>query len=292
MKLIKDDCLKALPKILDNSIHLFLSDIPYGINFETWDVLHNNTNNALLKPVTSINNKNFKTRGKPINGWSKADKNIGLEYEIWCNKWSKLLYPKMITGSSLFIFSSRRNLHRVINSFESNNFVLKDIICWKRKKFITKAQKLSNVLKKRKLLEQEKIWQGWRIGNLAPSWESIIFFTKPYKIGSTITDTILKNKVGALNMKECLINGNLPSNTLEFDLDKNEKKYHPTQKPIKLLEFLIKLTTIPNQVVLDSFMGSGSTGVACKNLNREFIGIESDKNYFNIAKDRINSVLI
>lgn len=44
--------------------------------------------------------------------------------------------------------------------------------------------------------------------------------------------------------------------------------------------------------MLDSFMGSGSTGVACKNLNREFIGIESDKNYFNIAKDRINSVLI
>ena len=287
MQLYNDDCLKAIPKILDNSIHLFLSDIPYGINFEKWDILHNNKNNALLKPVTSINNKNFKTRGKPINGWSKADKNIGLEYEIWCKKWSKLLFPKMVTGSSLFIFSSRRNLHRVINSFESNNFVLKDIISWKRKKFITKAQKLSNVLKKRKLSQEEKIWQGWRIGNLAPSWESIIFFTKPYKIGSTITDTILENKVGGLNMKECSINGKLPSNTLEFDLDKNEKKYHPTQKPIKLLEFLIKLTTIPNQVVLDSFMGSGSTGVACKNLNRKFIGIELDKDYFNIAKDRI-----
>lgn len=63
---------------------------------------------------------------------------------------------------------------------------------------------------------------------------------------------------------------------------------HPTQKPVALLEYLIKTYTLENETVLDFTMGSGSTGVACKNLNRNFIGIEKDEKYFEIAKSRIN----
>lgn len=70
----------------------------------------------------------------------------------------------------------------------------------------------------------------------------------------------------------------------------NSKGDHPTQKPVDLLEYLIKTYTLKNETVLDFTMGSGSTGVACKNLNRKFIGIEKDKKYFNIAKKRIESV--
>ncbi len=66
-----------------------------------------------------------------------------------------------------------------------------------------------------------------------------------------------------------------------------EKVKHPTQKPILLMEYLIKTYTNENEIVLDFTMGSGTTGVACCNLNRNFIGIELDKNYFNIAKKRI-----
>jgi DNA modification methylase len=66
-----------------------------------------------------------------------------------------------------------------------------------------------------------------------------------------------------------------------------EKGYHPTQKNVKLMEWLIKIHTNENDVVVDPFMGSGTTGVACKNLNRNFIGIEMDKNYFEVAKKRI-----
>lgn len=65
------------------------------------------------------------------------------------------------------------------------------------------------------------------------------------------------------------------------------KPIHPTQKPVELMEYLIKTYTNENETVLDFTMGSGSTGVACKNLNRKFIGIELDENYFNIAKKRI-----
>lgn len=67
-----------------------------------------------------------------------------------------------------------------------------------------------------------------------------------------------------------------------------DKGFHPTQKPVAMLEFLLKTYTTENSLVLDPTMGSGTTGVACKNLNRNFIGIEMDNNYFNIAKERIN----
>ena len=66
---------------------------------------------------------------------------------------------------------------------------------------------------------------------------------------------------------------------------------HPTQKPVELMEYLIKTYTNENETVLDFTMGSGSTGVAAKNLNRNFIGIEQDEKYFNIATERINSTL-
>ena len=65
---------------------------------------------------------------------------------------------------------------------------------------------------------------------------------------------------------------------------------HPTQKPVALMEYLIKTYTNENETVLDFTMGSGSTGVAAKNLNRNFIGIEQDQKYFNIAKNRINEL--
>lgn len=81
-----------------------------------------------------------------------------------------------------------------------------------------------------------------------------------------------------------------PINILKFNShDKRDGKRHPTQKPIALLEYLIKTYTLESETVLDFTMGSGSTGVACKNLNRKFIGIEKDSKYFEIAKNRIYS---
>ena len=79
-----------------------------------------------------------------------------------------------------------------------------------------------------------------------------------------------------------------PSSILEFGNANQKAKIHPTQKPIALMEYLIKTYTNENETVLDFTMGSGTTGVACKNLKRNFIGIEMDKTYFDIAKKRIN----
>ena len=71
--------------------------------------------------------------------------------------------------------------------------------------------------------------------------------------------------------------------------DKQKTALHPTQKPVALMEYLIKTYTNEGETVLDFTMGSGSTGVAAKNLNRDFIGIEMDETYFNIAKERIEN---
>jgi len=81
-----------------------------------------------------------------------------------------------------------------------------------------------------------------------------------------------------------------PRNIITFSTDKQKSKLHPTQKPVALMKYLIKTYTNENETVLDFTMGSGTTGVACKNTNRNFIGIELDENYFNIAKERIEQV--
>jgi site-specific DNA-methyltransferase (adenine-specific) len=82
---------------------------------------------------------------------------------------------------------------------------------------------------------------------------------------------------------------NYPKQLLKFNLDK--ERSHPTQKPVSLLEYLIKTYTNEGDLVLDNTMGSGSTGVACMNTFRRFIGIEKDEQYFQIAKQRIEEAM-
>ena len=83
--------------------------------------------------------------------------------------------------------------------------------------------------------------------------------------------------------------GNYPRSIQFVPTEGDKNRLHPTQKPVALIEYLIKTYTNENELVLDFTMGSGTTGVACKNINRSFIGIEKDEVYFKIAKDRINN---
>lgn len=89
------------------------------------------------------------------------------------------------------------------------------------------------------------------------------------------------NQVG----REYIAQTGFPHTILEFK--KDEDHVHPTQKPLSLMEYLINTYSNGGDVVMDNCMGSGTTGAACKNLNRKFIGIEMDETYFNIAKERI-----
>ena len=282
-ELINSDCVDAMKTINDSFIDVVITDIPYGIGYSDWDVLHNNTNSAL--GGTSKHQKDdttFKKRGKPINGWSEADKKIPYEYQEWCSKWAKELFRITKEGSPILIFSSRRLQHRVCNALENNGFMIRDILIWEKDKCNAKAQRISNVLSKRGI--NDKKYQNYRLGNLAPYYEPIIFAMKPYK--HTLTDCILENDIGGIYCE----NDKIPSNIIKVNCNK-KNLYHETEKPVDLIEKLINIFSINSEhIVLDFTMGSGTTGVACMKLGRKFIGIELDKNYFDIAEKRIQNI--
>ena len=103
-------------------------------------------------------------------------------------------------------------------------------------------------------------------GSYAPKHEFILFGHKGRRLrnGKRLPDILQANRTG--------------------------NKLHPTQKPINLLQIFIEQSSNENEIILDPFMGSGSTGVAALNTNRKFIGIELDRKYFNIAKDRLENI--
>lgn len=274
------DCLDLLDTIEDDSISAMISDIPYGINLDDWDVLHRNTNNALLTDQEEQGTA-FKKRGKPLNGWSASDKNTGDEYEEWCRKWVAKSYPKLKSGAYALIFSSRRNIHHVINAFQKEDFIFRDIISWEKSSAHHRAQQVSKIFSKRNDTENAEMWEGWRIGNLAPMWEPILVFMKSYPIGSTLTDCIRDNEVGAMDTRV------LSKNIIKSGFSKQEQKIHEAQKPIGLIETLVKLVTKENQIVLDPFLGSGTTAEACLWLNRHCVGFEKNEHYFNALSKRL-----
>jgi site-specific DNA-methyltransferase (adenine-specific) len=283
------DCHAYLPLLADGAIDCFVSDIPYGIGLDRWDVLHNNTNSALLgQSPAQAGKSGFRRRGKPIRGWSAADKRIPHEYQAWCQGWAGLLFPKLKDGASLFLFGGRRTLHRAIVALEDSGFLLRDVLAWKKESAHHRAQRLSGVLENRGLADEARQWDGWRLGSLAPIWEPIAWLFKPYR--HTITDNVLAHEVGAFNGQALGEDGGSPTNLLEFGFADGEARLHEAQKPVALLEFLIRLTTRPGHIVLDPFAGSGTTGAACLRLGRRFIGFEIDPAVAAVAESRLAQV--
>lgn len=108
---------------------------------------------------------------------------------------------------------------------------------------------------------------------------------KPYVSGKGFSGDITGNVIKIQNKN---IGIRYPKSIQKFNTDKKTST-HPTQKPVALMEYLVKTYTNEGDTVLDFTMGSGTTGKACKNLNRNFIGIELDLNYYMIAQERINA---
>lgn len=285
------DSIKLLKQFEDNTFHLILSDIPYGISYDRWDVLHSNTNSALLgtSPAQEKAGGIFKSRGKPLNGWSEADKQISKEYYNWCLSWAGEWLRVVKPGASAFVFAGRRMAHRCICALEDGGFIFKDMIAWKKDSAPHRAQRVGVVYERRGDAENAEKWAGWRLGNLRPVFEPVLWFMKPYKLGGTLADNIRDYGVGAFNDSAWKKYAPDSSNTIHIHSKKTDHGFHPTQKPVALLEALIELATQENQIVLDPFCGSGSTLVAAKNLSRQFVGIEKDKNFFEIARGRIKN---
>ena len=281
--------LDLIQDVENESVHLILSDIPYGIGADEWDIFHDNSNSAYLGSSNSQRKAGniFDKRRKPINGWFRADREIPKKYQEWCSTWSPDWFRVLKPGASVFVFSGRRLSHRCVCAMEDAGFIFKDALAWIKTQAPHQAQRLSVVYSRRGDEQSSLAWDGWKIGNLRPMYEPILWFTKPYKIGGTIADNVLKNDVGAYNEKAFTKYVDQPNNVINCGLGKNESGFHPTQKSIRLMQILIELTTKKDHLVLDPFAGSGSTLIAAKLLERQYLGFELDANYVNICKSRL-----
>lgn len=191
--IIEGDGIAGVKLLPASSIHLIASDIPYGIGADDWDVLHSNTNSALLgsSPAQTKAGAVFKKRGKPINGWSVADRRIPQEYYEWCSTWAPDWFRVLKPGGSVFVFAGRRFAHRCICALEDAGFSFKDMLAWMRDRAPHRAQRVSVVFERRGDRSAAELWDGWRVGNLRPTFEPVLWFTKPYKIGTTICPEIV-----------------------------------------------------------------------------------------------------
>lgn len=152
---------------------------------------------------------------------------------------------------TMIIFCSYLYLSYVCDTLIANKFEVKDILIWK------KSNPMPRNIERRYVQDME--FAIWAV-NKGAKWT----FNKP------------KNKPYLRSIFETAV------------VSGNERTIHPTQKSLKLMEEIIKIHTNKDDLVIDPFMGSGTTGVACKNLKRKFIGIEKNNKYYEIAKHRIN----
>ncbi|WRC94210.1 site-specific DNA-methyltransferase [Helicobacter pylori] len=187
----------------------------------------------------------------------KSAKRQGIDFGEWDKnfkllEWITRYAPLVNPNGCIIIFCSYRFISYIADFLEENGFVVKDFIQW------VKNNPMPRNIHRRYVQDTE--FALWAVKKKA-KW----VFNKP-KNEKYLRPLILKSPVvGGL-----------------------ERVKHPTQKSLALMEKIISIHTNPNDIVLDPFMGSGTTGLACKNLERNFIGIESEKEYFQTAKKRLN----
>lgn len=283
MKLFCEDCLYRLQKIENNSIDCVITDPPYFIDGmgDNWDT------KELIKSVK----KSGIIGSLPVG--MKFDPQQGKKLYDFTLKYSKEIFRILKPGGFFLVCNQPRLLHRSACAIEDVGFEIRDVITWIRNGQ-GKAFSQDHFVKRMKISEEEKVeilnsLSGRKTPQLRGCHEDIILAQKP-KDG-TFVENWMKWGVGLVDFSykiDDLMAANVMNVPKPSGKERKESD-HLTMKPIKLMEHLVNLFTKENDVVLDCFMGSGTTGVACKNLNRNFIGIELDENYYKIAKERIEN---
>ena len=247
MKLYKGDCLDIMKTIPDKSIDAIITDPPYGTTACKWDSV------IPFEFMWEQLNRIIKPNGAVVLFGSEPFSSALRMSNIKNYKYDWIWYKTMPSGMATASFMPMK-YHEIISIFVN-----------KGKPTFNKQMSERSDIGKERLKNSGKILNGLKTG-------SHISKTK-------ISNTYSQYSRTKVNPKSIIKAKSVPNC--------NGTKLHPTQKPIALMEYLIKTYTNELETVLDFTMGSGSTGVACLNTNRNFIGIEMDENYFNIAKKRI-----
>lgn len=286
MELYNGDCLDLMKQIPDNSIDMILCDLPYGVTEYEWDKV--------------INGQELFNQYKRV---CKQNANVLLFCQIEFAKYLMLQAVPTEFSHCLIWAKENKTRHLSVDKLPMSQYEM--ILCFRLNKYRNTTSHLAlrhyftNELKESgktvKEIEQE-------IPNYsAHHW---FRFSSDYRIPTEKNYKRLQEITGRFNRdyaeiraeflreknNECTYNGKNESDILYFSL--KEDRVHPTQKPIELLEYLLNIYSNEGDTVLDNCMGSGSTGVACVNTGRNFIGIELDKKYFDIASKRIEKAVI
>jgi site-specific DNA-methyltransferase (adenine-specific) len=188
-----------------------------------------------------------------FSNMGRAGMNYGeWDYNFDQKKWIKDVADLVKPGGCMIIFNDWKNLGDISKQLEKCGFIIKDIIRW------VKRNPMPRNVERRYVTDCE--FAVWAVKEGKP-WT----FNKPKDVGY---------------LKPIVETGIVPG---------GKKRLHPTQKHLEVFEQLILIHTNENDVVFDPFLGSGTTGVACKKYNRNFIGAEIDKKYYDIAVERINN---
>lgn len=300
--IVNDNSLKYIETLDDNSIDLIVTDPPYFI-----DKLDNNWNSK--KITNRKHNSHIKHLPKGMKFDKKQVKNL---YDFYLNI-SKLLFQKLKPGGYYLSFSSPRLYHAIAMACEIAGFEVRDMINWVYTKSMPKGMSVSHLIRKMKNMsddDKEKLieeYKNFKTPMIKSCFEPICVCMKP--ISTTFIKNELNFKTGLIDFSNKVgINSNrvianiitteefndiYDKNFLVKKPNKKEKKSyntHVTVKPIELMEHLIKIFSKKGALVIDPFLGSGTTAIACKNTGRKCIGIELNKEYFEISKKRLNEL--
>ena len=298
IKIIHNDSILELEKFEDNSIDCVITDPPYFI-----DKLDNKWSTSKIKK--DVKNSHIKHLPKGM----KFDKNQVKELYEYYLQISKILLRKIKPGGYFLSFSSPRLYHAIAMSCEIAGFEIRDMINWVYTQSMPKGMSVSHIIKKMNISEDEKNklieeYKDFKTPQIKSCFEPICVAMKP--VGKlTFIKNELQFKTGLINFssKVGINTDKVPANiitTEQFNeiYDKNfliskpsksekgEENTHITVKPVSLIEHLINIFSKENSLIVDPFLGSGTTALACKNTNRNCIGIELNEEYYNISLKR------
>jgi len=292
------DCMVGLKNIEENTIDIVITDPPYFL-----DKLESSWNSEDVRK-----NKASKAVGNLPKGM-KFDRNQSKRFREYYTELSKEVYRVLKPGGFFISFSSARLYHAMAMGVEDANFNIRDMLGWIYTKSQTKAFSQNHLIDKLKeKTEEEKNelkekCKDWRTPQLKPAIEPMCLAQKPTE--GTFVQNFEKYGTGLMYCGETTKTGEgkFPSNIITteemestmdrvFLVDKPNKKEkegndHITVKPLALIEQLIKLFTLEGAVVLDPFMGSGTTAVAALNTGRNYRGFEIDKGHYELALKRL-----
>ena len=320
MKLYNENCMKQMQKMIDDGIQIdsVVTDPPYGIHFmgKDWDKFKG-TKVTKSQVVTNLG-----------AGMRMTTHKENMDFQKWCNEWAILCLELLKPGGYILAFSSSRTYHHLACGIESAGFEVRDQLMWLYGSGFPKSMNIGKgwgtalkpahepVVMARKPVEgtvaNNVLKHGTGGINIDDCRIDLSEGDDPRLGGKGTwkTDKMANNVYGDYEGKESGSSelGRFPANVMHDGLEQEwarffycpkvskdernrglNKNNHPTVKPIELMKYLCRLVTPKGGIVLDPFMGSGSTGMAAKDEGFDFVGIEREEEYFGIAEARINA---